>query len=78
MPGAIYAVSFPDQFITQSFRISTDFGTKTLRLRPDIRKCDIIFEREIFLRKERLFKTETVKRPDRIDGCSLRCNLKLL
>ena len=54
MPGAIYAVSFPDQFITHSFRISTDLGTKkTLRLRSDIRKCDIIFEREIFLRKER-------------------------
>ena len=54
MPGAIYAVSaFPDQFITHSFRISTDLGTKTLRLRSDIRKSDIIFEREIFLRKER-------------------------
>ena len=53
MPGAIYAVSFPDQFITHSFRISTDLGTKTLRLRSDIRKCDIVFEREIFLRKER-------------------------
>ena len=52
MPGAIYAVSFPDQFITHSFRISTDLGTKTLKLRSHIRKCDITFEREIFLRKE--------------------------
>ena len=52
MPGAIYAVSFPDQFTTHSFHISTDLGTKTLRLRFDIRKCDIIFEIEIFLRKE--------------------------
>ena len=52
-PGAIYAVSFPEQFITHSFRISTDLGTKTLRLRSDIRKYDIIPEREIFLRKER-------------------------
>ena len=33
MPGAIYAVSFPDQFITHSFRIPTDLGRKTLRLR---------------------------------------------
>ena len=53
MPGAIYAVSFPDQVITHSFRISTDLGTKTLSLHSDIRNCDIIFEREIFLRKER-------------------------
>ena len=53
MPGAIYGVSFPDQFIAHSFRISTDLGTKTLRLRSDIRKCDTVFQREIFPRKER-------------------------
>ena len=57
MPDAIYAVSLknPDQFITHSFSISTNSGTKTLRLRSEIRKCDIIFERGIinFLRKER-------------------------
>ena len=51
MPGAIYEVSFPDQFITHSFRISTDLETKPLRLRSDITKCDIIFEREIFLER---------------------------